>query len=72
MRQGNRFRQFQDIPAFPNEVSDATVFAKLIEAGTGKYRIPPEPEFLEPRSVTIDKRRDSIQDAIGCMRVSGF
>jgi hypothetical protein len=49
----------------PNEVSDATVFAKLIEVGTGKCRIPRAPEFLEPGSVTIDKSRDKIQDAIG-------
>jgi hypothetical protein len=48
-----------------NEVSDATVFAKLIEVGTGKGCIPPEPEFLEPGPVTIDKGRDNIQDPIG-------
>jgi hypothetical protein len=49
----------------PNEAGDATVFAKLVEAGTGKCRIPPEPKLLEPRQVAVNQRRDKIQDAIG-------
>jgi len=45
------------------------VYGRL-DALAAECRIPPEPEFLEPGSVTIDKRRDKVQDAIGGMRVS--
>jgi len=49
----------------PNEVSDAMVFAKLIEVGTGKCRVPPEPKLLEPRPLAVNQRRDKLQDAFG-------
>jgi len=48
-----------------DEVGDPVLFAVLVEVKTCKGCIPSEPEFLEPGSVTIDKRRDNIQDAIG-------
>jgi len=49
----------------PNEAGDSTVFAKFVEVRTGKCRIAPEPELFEPGSVTIDQRRNKIDDAIG-------
>ena len=49
----------------PNEVRDATVFAKLIKTLIGKCRIPPKPKLLEPQAVAFKQRRDKIQDAIG-------
>lgn len=49
----------------PNEVGDALRFAERVEVWTGKCCIAPEPKLLEPAPVSLNQRRDKIQDAIG-------
>ena len=53
----------QDVPleaavaGNPNEVGDSTVFAKFVEVRTGKCRIAPEPDLLEPRPAAVNQKR---------------
>ena len=53
------------------EVSDALLFAELVEMGTRKSCIPTEPKLSEPGPVAVNQRRDKIQDAVGSVCVSG-
>jgi hypothetical protein len=39
-----------------DEIADSVLFTKLVQVGTGKGCIPPQPELLEPRSVAVNKR----------------
>ena len=40
----------------PDEVSDPLLFAEFVYVWTGKSRIPPEPELLEPGPIALNKR----------------
>ena len=49
----------------PDEVGDATVFAELVEPGTGKCRIPRSQNCLNQDRYRSNQRRNKIDDAIG-------